>query len=88
MLHFGPWIRCFGVVPARSGKHVPVYDLNKGDYLKWLGCGDVLVDDSAGSIHQAELLGLRTLLYPQPWNDSALTTDVLLRKLSDMAEEP
>ncbi|HEY5056826.1 MAG TPA: hypothetical protein VII58_11740, partial [Acidobacteriaceae bacterium] len=44
--HFGGWIRCFGIVPSRAPEGVPAYDLDKGDYLRWLGKGDVLVDDT------------------------------------------
>ena len=85
--HFGAWVRCFGVVPSRTSAHIPVYDCSKGDFLRWLGRGDVLVDDSADNVLQAQSLGLKTLLYPQPWNNSTLTAGALLRQLSDMAEE-
>lgn len=87
MRHFGVWIRCFGFVPSRAATPVPVYDRSKGEYLKWLGCGDVLVDDSAENIADASALGLKALLYPQPWNNSALTVDALLKELSSMAGE-
>jgi hypothetical protein len=86
MHHFGAWIRCFGVVPTRLGDGVPTYDQTKGEYLKWLGQGDIMVDDSADNIHQAESLGLRTLQLAQPWNDSRLTICDLLHQLSNMAD--
>jgi hypothetical protein len=85
MSNFGAWIRCFGVVPTRVQEGVPAYDRNKGEYLKWLSCGNILVDDSAENIAQAKELGMKTLLYPQPWNDSALTAKALLKQLSDLA---
>jgi hypothetical protein len=87
MRHFGGWIRCFGVVPTRLGKEFPVYDRSKGDFLAWLGRGDVLVDDSTENIHQAASLGLRTLQPAQPWNNSTLTIPALLQGLSQMAGE-
>ena len=87
MRHFGAWVRCFGVVPTRIDGDVPTYDGNKGEYLKWLGRGDIFVDDAAENCLRAESLGLKTLLYAQPWNNSTLATDALLRKLSDLAEE-
>jgi hypothetical protein len=87
MRHFGDWIRCFGVVPTRVGENVPTYDRNKAEFLSWLGCGDVLVDDSIENTLAARSLGLKTLLFPQPWNDSILTTDALLRQLSLWAGE-
>jgi hypothetical protein len=87
MSNFGAWIRCFGVVPTRVQEGVPAYERNKGEYLRWLRCGDILVDDSAANIAQGKGLGMKTLLYPQPWNDSTLTTKRLLKRLSDLAEQ-
>jgi hypothetical protein len=85
--HFGGWIRCFGVVPTRLRKEFPVYDRSKGDYLAWLGRGDVLVDDSTENILEAASLGLKTFQPAQPWNNSTLTVPVLLQELSQMAGE-
>ena len=85
--HFGAWIRCFGVVPSRPEDGVPVYDRTKGEYLAWLGRGNVLVDDSNDNIAQAASLGLRTLQCAQPWNTSALTISAVLQELSQMAGE-
>ena len=87
MRHFGAWIRCFGLVPSRVEEDIPIYDCSKGEYLKWLGRGDILVDDSVENCLQADSLGLKTLLYAQPWNQSTLTDDALLHELSDLAEE-
>ena len=83
--NFGAWIRCFGVVPIRADIITPTYDRSKGEYLSWLGCGDILVDDSIENIFQAKALGMKTLLYPQPWNESGLTTASLLKELSYLA---
>ena len=85
MRHFGAWIRAVGVVPTRVVADVPVYDRTKGDFLKWLRCGDILVDDSTENARQAEWLGMKTLLYPQPWNDSPLTLSTLLKELTQLA---
>ena len=74
MRHFGAWIRCFGVVPTRTMEGVPVYDRGKGDYLRWLGKGDVLIDDTRENLIQAAEIGMKTFAWPQPWNDSKLTT--------------
>lgn len=83
--HFGAWIRTVGVVPTRMAADVPVYDRTKGDFLKWLSCGDILIDDSAENARQAKELDMRTLLYPQPWNDSPLTVPNLLKELTELA---
>jgi hypothetical protein len=85
MRHFDSWIRCVGVVPTRVDENVPVYDRSKGEYLKWLRCGDIMVDDSTENITQAQSLGMKTLLYPQPWNSSSLSVPSLLKELSDLA---
>jgi hypothetical protein len=88
MKHFGAWIRNVGVVPTRAAEDVPVYDRTKGEYLKWLRCGDIMVDDSIENVSQAQSLGMKSLLYPQPWNRSALTVATLLKELSDLAVSP
>jgi hypothetical protein len=87
MRYFGAWIRCFGVVPTRIEEGVPAYDRTKGEYLAWLGRGDMLVDDSTDNILQAESLGLQTLQAAQPWNNSNLTMTTLLQQLSQMTGE-
>ncbi len=85
MRHFGAWIRCFGVVHTRENDQFPAYDRTKGEFLDWLRCGDIMVDDSAENVAQANLRGLKTLLYPQPWNKSALSIEALLDQLTNMA---
>jgi hypothetical protein len=85
MRHFGAWIRCFGVVPSRASGNQPIYDRSKIDFLKWLQCGDVLVDDADENVQDAELLGMRTFQIAQPWNKSTLTTAALAGQLSDLA---
>jgi len=83
--HFGAWIRCIGFVHTRENDQFPVYDRTKGEFLDWLKCGDIMVDDSNENIKQAQSRGLKTLLYPQPWNDSALSVEELLSELTKMA---
>lgn len=85
MRYFGKWIRCFGVVPTRTREGVPMYDCGKGDYLLWLGKGDVLIDDTPENLRQAAEIGVKTLVWPQPWNDSHLTTTEILQILTNMA---
>jgi hypothetical protein len=84
MRHFGAWIRCFGVVPTRDvPADVPAYDKDKGDFLVWLGKGDVLVDDTPENLRQAAALGLRTIEFPQPWNGSKESVESVLRQLDE-----
>ena len=85
MRYFGAWIRCFGVVPTRTMEEIPTYDRGKGDFLRWLGKGDVLIDDTRENLRQADEIGITTFAWPQPWNDSLLTTTEILQTLTDMA---
>ena len=85
MRHFGPWIRSFGIVPSRIPSDLPIYDRSKGDFLRWLRCGDLLIDDSPENVRQAQELGMKSLLYPQPWNGSPHTVSTLLKELSRLA---
>ncbi|WP_263419083.1 hypothetical protein [Terriglobus albidus] len=84
--YFGLWIRTFGVVPSRHDADTPLYDLTKGEYLRWLRSGDVLIDDSSENISQAAGLGMRVLQPAQPWNNSELTMQALLHQLATMPE--
>jgi FMN phosphatase YigB (HAD superfamily) len=85
MRYFGAWIRCFGIIPTRTMEGVPIYDGGKGEYLRWLGKGDVLVDDTRENLEQGAEIGMQTFAWPQPWNDSQLTTTQILQVLTDMA---
>lgn len=89
MRYFGGWIRCFGIVPTRAPRSFPTYDGGKGDYLRWLGKGDVLIDDSAENLRQAEAAGLKAIAWPQPWNTSypgsSGHTTQILEQLLDMS---
>jgi len=85
MRHFGDWIRCIGVVHTRENDGIPTYDRTKGEFLDWLKCGNIMVDDSAENIRQAQLRGLKGSLYPQPWNDSTQQIEDLLDEITHMA---
>ncbi len=81
--HFGRWIRGFGFVPTpRAADQAPAYDRDKGDWLRWIGVGDVLVDDSPANQRAATELGLKTVLVPQPWNLAGGTITDALAALS------
>jgi hypothetical protein len=84
--HLGAYIRGFGVAPARLAAGVPVYDRHKADFLRWLGRADVLVDDSEENLRAAAELGVRGVLYPQPWNRSSRTVQEVLESLAQLAE--
>ena len=84
--HFGGYLRNFGVVPSRLAAGTPAYDRDKGEFLEWFGKAGLLVDDSEENIRAAERLGLRCVLYPQPWNRSGRTIQETLQQLSQLAE--
>jgi hypothetical protein len=83
--NFSPFIRGYGVVPSRSSPSTPVYDLTKGEYLRWLGMGDILVDDNEDNIAQALQVGVSAILFPQPWNQSAFSILEVLDKIESGA---
>lgn len=84
--HFGRFMRTFAVVPTRVANGVPAYDRDKAAYLAWLGKADILVDDSEENIRGAASLGIRGILYPQPWNCASQTPEAILRSLAQPAE--
>jgi len=84
--YFGAYIRAFGVVPSRQEAHIPRYDLSKAEFLQWWGKADVLVDDSQENIEAANSIGIKGILYPQPWNRCELTVAETLGLLSATCE--
>lgn len=84
--HFGVYIRSFGVVPVRLPSGLPLYDADKGDFLRWAGNVDVLIDDSEQNLRDAERAGVRGILYPQPWNHSGHTVQEALESLTELVE--
>ena len=82
--HFGAWVRTFAFVPARRGEDGrPGQRLSKADYLRWLGRGDVFIDDRRDNVDAARALGLRGIVVPHPWNDSPHSSfDAALRELT------
>ncbi|MFC1957444.1 hypothetical protein ACFLX0_01310 [Chloroflexota bacterium] len=83
MRHFGRWIRSFHVVPSpRQGEHLPAYDQSKEDFLRRWHEVDILVDDNPLSVAVAQALGIQTILWPRPWNQSRLTLAEALAALT------
>lgn len=67
--HFGRWIRTFAFAPSPRGINAAPA-ASKADYLRWLGKGDVLVDDRQDNATAVRALGLDCVVVPQPWNRS------------------
>lgn len=69
--HFGQWIRTYAFVPARRGRaEVADSHVSKPEYLRWLGHGDVFLDDRADNVAGARALGMDGIVLPQPWSTS------------------
>jgi FMN phosphatase YigB (HAD superfamily) len=82
MRHFGNWIRSFHFIPSyRAEENPPVYDEDKGTYLNYFGKADLLIDDAQDNIEAAKKAGVKTLIFPRPWNQSGLTVEQLLDKV-------
>ncbi len=83
MRHFGRWVRSFNVIPSpRTGEEIR-YDDGKAGFLKWWAKADLLVDDGEKNIEGAAALGLRTLLFPRPWNREKAGIEDTLAALTD-----
>lgn len=78
--NFGEWIRTFHFVPSRrEGQNIPQYDNDKAGYLKWLNKVDIFVDDNEENIKGAQILGIKCILCPRPWNTGAGSISELLK---------
>ena len=80
MRHFGRWIRSFNLVPSQRARNQAGQDRlkTKGDFLRWWGKADMLVDDNEENLAAALSLNIHAALVPQPWNSSRLSlTDTL-----------
>jgi FMN phosphatase YigB (HAD superfamily) len=82
---FGNWIRSFHIVASpRPEEIVPVYDATKGDFLRWWGKVDVLIEDNPANVASAQQLGIGTVLISRPWNKGQLTLNQSLNKLTNL----
>jgi FMN phosphatase YigB (HAD superfamily) len=84
--HFGDYVRTFSVVPSRLMAPVPAYDQSKREFLDWLGKSGILIDDSEANVEAARSLGMRGVLFPQPWNSSRLSIDETLALIPELAQ--
>lgn len=69
MKNFGKWIRSYHFVPSRrEDDNMPEYDTSKKECLSRLGKVEVFIDDNQDNIQDASELGIKTSLFPAPWN--------------------
>lgn len=86
LAHFGDWIRTFAFIPSpRPDDAFPLYDPEKGTFLARTDFTDALVDDNEKNVQDAHRLGLKGLLFPQPWNSARDTSaKALLQRLTQL----
>ena len=83
--HFGDWIRSFAFVPSkRQGQILPVYDLTKADYLKWLNKADIFIEDNELNTAGLKQDTIRSFIVARPWNSSKTQTEDVLSILNDI----
>jgi hypothetical protein len=71
MAHFGKWIRSYNFVPSfRANDKIPSYDDDKKDFLNWIEKVDLLIEDNEKNILDADSLGIKTCMFPRPWNSA------------------
>lgn len=79
--HFGEWINHFAAVPSPRGnghRHS-----SKADFIALhLKEVDFFIDDHAANVAEVAQLGIRSFLFPQPWNNSAWSVAEILNILS------
>lgn len=81
--HFGRWIREFAVLPAlRPGDELPLYDSNKGAWIRRQPGPTLLVDDSPENVAAVRASGRLALCWPRPWNDVRLSVAETLSALT------
>ncbi len=74
--NFGIWLRTFHFVPSkRLQEDIPEYEKDKGDFLRWFGKVDVLIDDN---IKSAAMAGIKGILMPRPWNNQNHSVEEVL----------
>ncbi|RLB80363.1 MAG: hypothetical protein DRH15_07640 [Deltaproteobacteria bacterium] len=83
--HFGRWIRTFAFVPSeRPNQSLPVYEKTKYDYVKWIGQGDVIIDDNPDNLTAFSNIGMVLLGIRRPWNPHGLLISDALKRLTQL----
>jgi hypothetical protein len=81
--HFGHWVRGFHFVPSkRPGLNVPKYEDTKVQVLERFFEADIFIDDNPLNVREAEKRGIKTILWPRPWNNSRMKISEALALLS------
>jgi FMN phosphatase YigB (HAD superfamily) len=70
--NFGRWFSSFNYIPSkREGDEQTHQYLSKGSFLSTYTSIDAFIDDNPKNVQEASALGIKTFLFPRPWNTSA-----------------
>lgn len=84
MRNYGEWFQTVSFVPSsRPDENPRQPDRSKSDFLAWLGKADYFIDDHAQNVAGTTGLGIRAFLVAQPWNDSSLGLNEILKIIND-----
>jgi len=83
--HFGKWVSQFAVVPSPRGNDHR--QQTKADFIAaHLKDVDFFIDDHATNVAEVAQLGIRSFLFPQPWNNSSWSVAEILTALSSAVQ--
>jgi len=69
--NYGRWFSLFSYVPSRrEGDNYSYRFLSKISFLKIFNTIDAFIDDNPRNIMEADKMGIKTFLFPRPWNNS------------------
>jgi hypothetical protein len=69
--NFGRWFNSFNFVPSRrEGDNYSYRFSSKNSLLKIFNTVDAFIDDNPQNIKEADKIGIKTFLFPRPWNNS------------------
>lgn len=69
--NYGRWFSSFNFIPSkREGDNYSYRFLSKTSLLKIFANVDAFIDDNPQNIVEANAIGVKTFLFPRPWNKS------------------
>lgn len=82
--NYGKWFNSFNFIPSkREGDNYSYRFLSKASLLKKFTTVDAFIDDNPQNINEAKAIGIKTFLFPRPWNKSQYnSTKELLEDLA------
>ena len=69
--NFGMWFNSFNFIPSkRTGDNYSYRFISKASLLKVFPNVDAFIDDNPQNINEAKAIGIKSFLFPRPWNKS------------------